>query len=138
MQELLLGVLLLLAVAWLIVRLRGNKEQPSNASATRTQKKSTEYHAVSIKYSERACDAAKAMTGRRFLARAAPRLPLPECNALECRCKFAHHDDRRTGHDRRSPFATAGFGGSGTGTFEEERRKRTDRRKSGDQDDEFY
>ena len=138
MQELLLGVLLLLAVAWLIVRIRSNKQDTSTSSGSTTKKKSTAYHAVSIKYSENACDAAKAMTGRRFLATAAPRLPLPECDALECRCKFTHHDDRRTGRDRRSPFAAAGYGPEGTGAHEVERRGKPDRRKSDDQDDDFY
>lgn len=130
MQELLLGVLLLLAVAWLIVRIRSNKQDTSTSSASTKKKKSTAYHAVSIKYSENACDAAKAMTGRRFLATAAPRLPLPECDALECRCKFTHHDDRRTGRDRRSPFGAKHYSGDGTGSHEKERRESRDRRKS--------
>ncbi len=136
MQELLLGALLILAVAWLVVRIRGGRNTATAGADSANRKKSTTYHAVSIKYSESACDAAKAMTGRRFLATAAPRLPLPECDSLECRCQFAHHDDRRTGKDRRSPFAAAGFGG-GTGTFEKERREKSDRRKS-DQDEDFF
>ena len=71
--------------------------------------------------------AAKAMTGRRFLATAAPHLPLADCNFPECQCKFAHYDDRRTGRDRRSPFAAGGSTGA-TGTYERERREKTDRR----------
>lgn len=130
MQELLLGVLLLLAVAWLIVRIRSNKQDTSTSSASTKKRKTSAFHAVSIKYSENACDAAKAMTGRRFLATAAPRLPLPECDSLECRCKFAHHDDRRTGRDRRSPFAAKHYAGDGTGSHEKERREKQDRRKS--------
>ncbi len=129
MQELLLIVLLALAVLWLVVRVRANKAATSKKPASDNgPKKSSPYHAVSITYSENACAAATEMTGRRFLASAAPRLPLPECDALECRCRFTHHDDRRSGRDRRSPFTAAGFGG-GTGTFEKERRARADRRK---------
>lgn len=138
MQELLLGVLLLLAIGWLIVRIRSNKQDTPTSSASTRKAKSTAFHAVSIKYSENACDAAKAMTGRRFLATAAPRLPLPECGALECRCKFAHHEDRRAGRDRRSPFANRHYAGDGTGSHEKERRERTDRRKSDDQDDDLF
>lgn len=130
MQELLVGTLLLLAVAWLIVRLRSYKQDTSTSSGSTTKKKTAAFHAVSIKYSENACDAAKTMTGRRFLATAAPRLPLPECDALECRCQFTHHDDRRSGRDRRSPFSAKHYASDGTGSHEKERRGKPDRRKS--------
>lgn len=131
MSELLLGVLLVLTIAWLVVRIRQNKD----AATAEAQPKSSvygEYHSVAIKYSENACDAAKAMTGRRFLANAAPQLPLPECEFLECRCIFSHYDDRRSGRDRRSPFAPGTATGM-TGKYRVERRECTDRRKDSDQ-----
>lgn len=133
MQEWMLGALLILAITWLVVRIRHNKEIMKAESSPAPQDHGT-FHAVSIKYSESACDAAKAMTGRRFLSNAAPRLPLPECDFLQCRCKFTHHDDRRTGRDRRSPFAPGGQTGA-TGSFVRERREKTDRRKDGGQHD---
>jgi len=133
MSELLLGVLLVLTVAWLVVRIRHNNEA-AKADALPKPNEHGEFHSVAIKYSKNACDAAKAMTGRRFLANAAPRLPLPECDFLECRCLFAHYDDRRTGRDRRSPFAPGAASGM-TGKHEAERRERTDRRKDADQYD---
>ena len=126
MTELMLGALLVLTVAWVIVRIRQNKAA-TKAELNPQSKIQGEYHALAIKYSENACDAAKAMTGRRFLSNAASRLPLPECDFLECRCQFAHHDDRRAGRDRRSPFDPAGAT-DGTGSYEKERRERTDRR----------
>lgn len=89
------------------------------------------YHAVSLKYSSNACDAAKALTGRRFLSSAAPQLPLPDCNAEHCNCAFAHHKDRRSGSDRRSPYNPATYGG-GSGTFKVDRRDRSDRRRPKD------
>lgn len=132
MQQVLLGIALVLAVAWLIIRLRRQPEDsPSTTPAANVG--DTTYHAVSIKYDESACDAARKMTGRRFLASAAPRLPLPECNSMECRCGFVHHKDRRTGEDRRSPFAAAGFGGA-MGLVENERRDRRGRREEDDPD----
>jgi len=133
MQELMLGALLVLAIAWLVVRIRQNKAATAAESRPSTKDSGT-FHAVAIKYSENVCDAAKAMTGRRFLSSAAPHLPLPECDLLECRCKFAHYDDRRKGRDRRSPFAPGGPTGA-TGSFQTERREKTDRRKEGDQYD---
>lgn len=134
MYELLLGLMLVLTIAWLVVRLRRNKAEIEAQKKTRPELRSA-YHAVAIKYSENACDAAKAMTGRRFLSSAAPRLPLPECDYIDCRCQFAHYDDRRTGRDRRSPFAPANPSGA-TGSFKRERRDRIDRRKS-DADEDF-
>lgn len=131
MQELLLGVLLILTVGWLIVRIRQNKAA-EKAESQPSVRDTGRFHAVAIKYSENACNAAKAMTGRRFLANAAPRLPLPECDFLECRCQFAHYEDRRAPRDRRSPFTAAGVAGA-TGSFERERRQRSDRRKADDQ-----
>jgi len=130
MTELLLGALLALAVVWLVVRIRQNKAATKAESRPATTDRG-KYQAVAIKYAENACDAAKAMTGRRFLANAAPRLPLPECNFPECRCQFAHYKDRRAKSDRRSPFARAGAT-DGTGSHEKERRERTDRRKESD------
>ena len=132
MSELMLGALLLLAVAWLVVRIRQNKAA-EKAASTPVPNPRGEYNAVAIQYSENACDAAKAMTGRRFLSTAAPRIPLPGCDYLDCRCQFAHYDDRRAGSDRRSPFAPAGTT-DGTGSYEKERRERADRRKGADAD----
>ncbi|MGB5625758.1 MAG: hypothetical protein WBM61_08510, partial [Woeseiaceae bacterium] len=104
MKELLLVVALLLSIAWLVVRIRrGNAEvRAIRNPPAKGRDETSAFHAVSLKYSSNACDAAKAMTGRRFLAGAAPQLPLKGCNALECRCGFAHHSDRRSGSDRRN------------------------------------
>jgi hypothetical protein len=131
LKELLLVLALLLSIGWLVLRLRRNRmEVLSDRTPAATNVKSTSaFHAVSLKYSSTACDAAKAMTGRRFLSGAAPVLPLPGCDADACNCGFAHHEDRRSGKDRRNPFNPATFGG-GTGTFKTERRQRGDRRRS--------
>lgn len=72
------------------------------------------------------------MEGRRFLSTAAPKLPLPACDVLECNCRFIHHKDRRTGVERRSPFAPGGVGGI-SGKFEQEQRKGGDRRNGDDE-----
>ena len=127
MTELLLGALLVLTVAWLIVRIRQNKAA-AKAESRPNPKSQGDYPAVAIKYSENACDAAKALTGRRFLVNAAPRLPLPGCDFQNCRCKFAQYPDRRSETDRRSPFAHLGKT-DGTGSNVRERRGKADRRK---------
>ena len=133
MKEALLVLALVAAIAWLIVRIRRGNEQIRAVSSPSSKRidETSKFHAVSLKYSSSACDAAKVMTGRRFLSGAAPRLPLPDCDALECRCGFAHHVDRRSGEDRRSPFKPTIYAG-GTGTLNVERRERRDRRRSGE------
>jgi hypothetical protein len=135
MTSTLLWVAVVLLIAWLLVRHRGKSQEDQQPTSLRDTG-STAYHAVSIKFDKNACEAAKAMEGRRFLSSAAPRLPLPECNALECRCHFLHHKDRRSRKDRRSPFGASGFAG-GTGSYEKERRERPDRRKNDDDLDDF-
>ena len=135
MQLTLVSIALILIVAWLFLRRRKTAAPPTEPKSL-METGSGRYHAVSIKFDSNACEAARAMSGRRFLSAAAPRLPLPGCDAAECNCRFAHHKDRRTGSDRRSPFAAAGFGG-GTGSFEQERREKSGRRKEDTEDDDF-
>lgn len=132
MQTTLLIIAALLLAGWLLLRRRRRTGQEDVREPV-ARKEETAYHAVSIRFSENACDAAREMSGRRFLSSAAPRLPLPNCDAAECRCRFVHHDDRRSGKDRRSPFAAGGLGG-GTGSFQQERRERSDRRRDADAD----
>jgi len=126
-------LLVLLLGVWLILRLRkGADTESPRPSASRSAVNSA-FHAVSIKFSSSACKAARELAGRRFLGTAAPKLPLAECDVLECNCRFVHHKDRRAGKDRRSPFGPSGHGG-GTGSYEKEMRKGKDRRSSDDED----
>jgi len=127
MQQLLLGILLLLTSGWLFVRIRRNKAEVIAEKSPKVTNPKVAFHAVSLKYSEDACRAAKEMTGRRFLSSTAPRLPLSGCSATECHCTFVHHNDRRNTGNRRSPFSATGRS-SGSGTFERERRQQADRR----------
>jgi hypothetical protein len=132
MQTTLLIIAGVLLLAWLMLR-RRNSSKKVDPRESAPQPQHTAYHAVSIKFGEQACGAARAMAGRRFLSNAAPRLPLADCDAAQCSCRFVHHEDRRSGKDRRSPFAASGFGG-GTGSFQQERRERSDRREDADTD----
>lgn len=132
MKLALLGIAAIVISIWLFLRRRGRVSQ-QETPAIRRLKEDTTYHAVSIRFAEGACAAAKGMSGRRFLATTAPRLPLPECDVATCECRFAHHKDRRTGKDRRSPFAAGNLSGA-TGRYEKERRERSDRREGADSD----
>jgi len=66
------------------------------------------WRATSVVHDEKACDAVKAIGGKRFLDtdRNIPKLPLPNCSATRCNCKYASHEDRRDStEDRRIPNA---------------------------------
>jgi len=126
-------LLVLLLGVWLIVRLRKSARDESSRPSISAGATTSAHHAVSINISGNACKAARELAGRRFLAAAAPRLPLTDCDVLECSCRFVHHKDRRSGKDRRSPFAPSGFG-SGSGQFEQEMRSGKDRRTGDDED----
>ncbi|MDJ0814378.1 MAG: hypothetical protein QNJ23_11690 [Woeseiaceae bacterium] len=127
-------ILVVMLLLWLLVRRRqAQAAKRPDPLTERVSHKSTEFHAVSIRFESNACKAARELEGRRFLSSAAPRLPLPECNVLECNCRFVHHKDRRSGRDRRSPFGPGGIGGS-TGKYEQEQRTGSDRRKRDDEE----
>ena len=134
--KLLLVLALALVIALYFLRKRGEAEAERPEAVKSIAAKSSQFHAVSISFDKYACPAAKEMAGRRFLSTAAPKLPLPDCSAMQCNCTFKHHGDRRTGKDRRSPFSGSGLS-SATGSFEKEQRQGTDRRKSADPDDFF-
>lgn len=118
-------VAILLIAAVLVRRFRarpGSAQRDAESEARRTGR----FQAVSIRSADDGCTAAHALRGRRFLAAAAPRLPLPNCDAPRCLCHYMHHGDRRDGADRRSPFQ-GGFGGSAARVARDQRR-REDRR----------
>ncbi len=99
-------------------------------------KTGSQFHAVSIQFTDGACEAAKGMASKRFLASAAPRIPLPECDVPECKCRFTHHKDRRHGEDRRGRVPDSMLGTTGRYAGKE-RRYRGDRRNDDDPEDFF-
>jgi hypothetical protein len=132
MRTVLLLLVVGLLIAWFFYRQGLDKpEERKDRRISPVQKDRAKYHAVSIKPGAYACSAANEIAGQRFLATEAPNLPLPGCDAAECDCHFTHHNDRRTGKDRRSPFTSGGLAAA-TGTFAGERRKGEDRRDESD------
>lgn len=127
-------IALILVAVWLVLRLRQGATTQGAKVERRVSEPSTEYHAVSIRLPKSACAAAKELAGRRFLSSAAPSLPLAECDALECNCHYAHHDDRRESEDRRDPYGVASFGGAVAQTGDD-RRKHKERRDERDEEE---
>jgi hypothetical protein len=62
------------------------------------------FHAVSIQHTDDACAAVKEIADQRFLAKTAPAIPLPNCDAASCHCGYVHYSDRRD-EDRRSLYS---------------------------------
>ena len=127
MKTILLLLVLGLLIAWLIYR--QGLDRPSTRPDRRiaTRRNQSDYHAVSIKPGAYACSEANEIAGERYLADEAPEIPLPGCTSSHCECHFVHHNDRRSGKDRRSPFTSGGLAAA-TGTFANERRKGNERR----------
>lgn len=112
-----------LLVVWLGLRLRRQQADPKAKSHKHSSAKSgtptkaggsktpepskaaakTRYHCVSVACGKGACNLAKQMSDQRFLPAETPTLPLPGCTAMNCQCRFNHHDDRRHG-SRRNPY----------------------------------
>jgi len=92
-----IAILVVIAVAagslWLVKRRRRKAEAPGQPAAAR-------FGAVEIQARQGACEAANRLRGRRYLAKEAPALPLPDCTSPQCSCAFVKLSDRRT-DDRR-------------------------------------
>ncbi len=124
-------IILILAVIFFFARSKGSESKPRSPAARPVKTTaSSEFHAVSIRFLSSACSAAKSLDGKRFLSSAAPRIPLAECDVLECKCRFVHYSDRREGDDRRNPYSP-GIAGE-TGKHPQEQRRKPERRKDPD------
>lgn len=124
-------IVALVAVGFVFLARRG-RSTAGTANGTRDANRrltdTSKFHAVSLKPGSNACEEARAVEGKRYLANSAPRLPLPGCDVAACRCRFMHHSDRRGGDDRRSPYPSPI--GLEKGLYEtNQRKKETDRRR---------
>ncbi len=100
-------VLLLIAVVavagwvmWFLSEPRA-RTQPRLVARGKTAGGTSMFHAMSIRPGLDSCEAAKKLKGKRLLSKAAPSLPLSECEATDCQCWYEHFADRRL-DDRRS------------------------------------
>lgn len=128
---LIIGVFAIVAIAIVVLRLKPRGTQLDARSKNKTVDllaTTSRFHAVSIRPGLIACETATAMQGQRFLSDAAPLLPLKGCNQRHCQCKFAHHGDRRSGDERRSPYPSSLT--RDTGIFRQEQRHSGDRRQA--------
>lgn len=69
----------------------------------RAANEDSRYRGVEVKgQSAECCEASNALAGKRFLNQEAPMLPLNDCTASECRCRYEPFYDRRTDMRRSS------------------------------------
>ncbi|GIU07958.1 hypothetical protein [Shewanella glacialipiscicola] len=63
------------------------------------------FHSVSIVNDGHCCEQITAISGKRFLSKDAPEIPMEDCTVTNCQCRYQHYDDRRQlGNDRRIGF----------------------------------
>jgi hypothetical protein len=108
-------------------RRSGNRRKAQGA--TDTAQVTSRYRAASIFASRCACDAVKLVEGKRYLAAQAPKLPLQDCSAERCACRYVRHEDRRSSQgDRRALYSlqTDLYGADG----QPDRRSRGGRRRA--------
>jgi len=82
------------------VLLESPNEPKKSASGQAARKPKQRWHAVMVVAPSSACAAANACKGKRYLSSEAPRLPLANCDAAACGCKYRHYEDRRAGPRR--------------------------------------
>lgn len=110
------ALIILLLIGTAIAAVLFWRAKTGNASKSRTKgipkttksspQRHSPYRATSIISNDGACDAVKSIGDKRFLdvERIIPTLPLPDCNAHKCDCRYEHHEDRRVfDQDRRNP-----------------------------------
>ena len=80
---------------------RARLARKAKLSERTAKRSSTQWRAVKIAPDLICCDEVQRLAGRVFLARESPQLPLDACTEADCRCKYVHLKDRRSGGDRR-------------------------------------
>lgn len=129
-------IVVLIAIAVMAMRHRAaDNKRPKTADRRNLSKTGSQFHAVSIQFADSACEAAKALEAQRILASEVPRIPLPECDAPDCKCRFRHHQDRRRREDRRGQTSQNMLGT--TGGYSGKERRFRDRRSDDDPEDFF-
>jgi len=107
----------------------GAQRAQSRASLKAKPRASTQgekpHHAVSIEFGLDACPSIQALENNYFLAKDAPHLPLQECSAESCQCKYAHHKGRRHSLRRnQSALSTESYSSKGKVERREQRGRR--------------
>lgn len=96
-----MGLLLLLFVVIAAVAAAYLWHRQKPAVTAEAPPPSNRFHAVAIHAHANACPEVRTLSSSKFLAKEAPRLPLENCTAPYCQCRYDHYDDRRAEEDHR-------------------------------------
>jgi hypothetical protein len=130
-MKLIMLIALVAAISFWFFKLRGGRPSTARVTSAKSSSNDSQHHGVSIEFNDAtACGAVKRIGSKRFLRGEVPALPLSECHAENCECRYAHYDDRRTGEDDRRLAPTLEWKLSGKVDEPEQRKK--DGRRSGD------
>lgn len=97
-------VLLSLIAAFLLLRSKRDIPSRKKKPALQTQPRNP-YSGAAILHDDCACSAVKKIGKHRFLASEIPIIPVPNCTAKSCNCKYTRYNDRRNIETRRAPFS---------------------------------
>lgn len=111
-MEFLLVLAVIAVIVFVVIKKRsrdGNnhisdKRSRGRVSPAAVSKDQASFRATKIVAADKSCQAARELQGKLFLDSElnTPKLPLPECTQIsDCRCKYEHLDDRRSGEDDR-------------------------------------
>jgi hypothetical protein len=98
--------------------------KPSARPDNRPAIQRKDFRAVSIECGANACGAARRLEGKRGLHAQIPQVPLSQCDAESCECRYQHHIDRRSEEDRRAEYSHM----AGADNSKKRRRAYADRR----------
>jgi len=101
------------AIVWLVSNRFGKnvlakRSRRTSAASGLADRSDTQWRAVKIAPGLICCGAAGKLTDKIFLSKEAPQLPLDGCTEEDCRCKYVHLEDRRSGGDRRIELGELG------------------------------
>lgn len=104
---------LIVTILWLLSRRSSSDVRPKHlqkvsSASNVVDRSTTRWRAVKISSGLMCCEAASKLSDQVFLSSESPRLPLDGCTETDCRCKYVHLDDRRSGGDRRLDLGDLG------------------------------
>lgn len=98
------------------------RQRNSNPARQRKSAPKNPFRAVVIAPGENTCAAARALNDKRFFCAKAPRLPLSDCDQVNCNCTYEMKKDRRAFGDRRAISALSSQIYTNTGKPEKRKR----------------
>ncbi len=122
----LLPTLIILSLVWLYFHRASKLSRSTTKPNQHKPNRATHFHGVTIHVCSKACDKVMPLKNKRFLASEVTQLPVYGCTNEHCTCSYRHHEDRRSGEDRRYPsIVMNSISSTSEHRFRSERRKQS-------------